>query len=146
MSFEKKYLIKLKGTNCYLKNTTCDAVNFTTDSKKAKVFVENFKKPDLIAKLLSGEYKVRKETHKCDFIKLTLLEMFQETGMIKIEVRESEFYKIEFISETRQNRHQYSFSLLEQFGTKSKVWNTHGEYPNFNCQYYGEDFEREYIK
>ena len=140
MSSEKKYLIKLKGTNCYLKNTTCDAVNFTTDSNKAKVFVENFKKPDLIAKLLSGEYKVRKETHKCDFIKLTMdLKTWSDLYNNHLE-------EIEFISDTRQNRHQYSFSLLEQFGTKSKVWNTHVEYPNFNCQYYGEDFEREYIK
>lgn len=140
MCSEKKYLIKLKGTNCYLKNTTYDAVNFTTDSKKAKVFVENFKKPDIIAKLLSGEYKVRKETHKCDFINLTMdLKTWSDLYNNHLE-------EIEFISDTRQNRHQYSFSLLEQFGTKSKVWNTHGEYPNFNCQYYGEDFEREYIK
>ena len=35
-----KYLIKLKGTNCYLRNTSDKSINFTTDIKKAKVFAK----------------------------------------------------------------------------------------------------------
>lgn len=49
---ERKYVIKLKGTNCYLKNTGEKSVNFTTDRNKAKVFVDDYKKKDLIDKLV----------------------------------------------------------------------------------------------
>ena len=37
-----KYRIKLKGTNCYLKNTGAKSVNFTTDVNKAKVFEKEY--------------------------------------------------------------------------------------------------------
>ena len=37
----RKYTIKLKGTNCYLRNTRDKSANFTTDIKKAKVFEED---------------------------------------------------------------------------------------------------------
>ena len=38
----KQYMIKLKGTNCYLRSTGEKAINFTTDIKKAKVFEEDY--------------------------------------------------------------------------------------------------------
>ena len=38
---KRKYTIKLMGTNCYLKSTGQNVINFTTDINKAKVFEYN---------------------------------------------------------------------------------------------------------
>lgn len=133
----RKYMIKLKGTNCYLRNTREKSANFTTDIKKAKVFEEDYAKPDLIDKLKSSEYKVRKESHKTDHIRLT---MDKPTWMDMIN---EHLDQIKDISDSRRGIHQYSFSLVDQFITKSKSYQLSEEFPNFECQYYGEDFERE---
>lgn len=133
----RKYMIKLKGTNCYLRNTGDKAINFTTDIKKAKIFEEDYKKPDLIDKLNASEYKVRKESHKTDSIRLTMdrptwMEMFNE-----------HFDQIQTISDSRRVVHKYSFSFADKFAAKAKSYQMSEEFPNFDCQYYGEDFERE---
>lgn len=133
----RKYMIKLKGTNCYLRNTGDKAINFTTDIKKAKVFEEDYKKYDLIDKLNAREYKVRKESHKTDHIRLT---MDRPTWM---EMYNEHLDQIQVISDSRRSVHQYSFSLVDQFTAKSKSYQLSDEFPNFECQYYGEDFERE---
>ena len=133
----KKYMIKLKGTSCYLRNTGDKAINFTTDIKKAKVFEEDYTKPDLIDKLNRGEYKVRKECHRVEHIRLT---MDRPTWM---EMYNEHFDQIQDISDSRKRSHQYAFSLADQFDTKAKSYQMTKEFPNFECQYYGEDFERE---
>lgn len=133
----RKYMIKLKGTNCYLRNTKEKSANFTTDIKKAKVFEEDDTKPDLIDKLKSSEYKVRKESHKTDHIRLT---MDRPTWM---EMINEHLDQIKDISDSRRDTHQYSFSLVDQFIAKSKSYQLSGEFSNFECQYYDEDFERE---
>ena len=135
----KKYMIKLKGTNCYLRSTGEKAINFTTDIKKAKVFEEDYKKPDLIDKLNAREYKVRKESHKVDHIRLT---MDRPTWM---EMYNEHLDQIQAISDCRRSSHQYAFSLADQFATKMKSYQISTEFPHFNCQYYGEDFEREFL-
>jgi hypothetical protein len=133
----KKYMIKLKGTNCYLRNTGGKAINFTTDIKKAKVFEEDYKKLDLIDKLNAREYKVRKEGSKVDHINLT---MDRPTWM---EMYNDHLDQIKVISDSRRAIHQYDFSLADKFAVKMKSFQISDEFPNFNCQYYGEDFERE---
>lgn len=133
----KKYMIKLKGTNCYLRSTGEKAINFTTDIKKAKVFETDYRKPDLIDKLNRGEYKPRKESSKVDHINLT---MDRPTWM---EMYNEHLDQIQAISDSRRAFHQYSFSLADKFATKAKSYQMSTEFPNFNCQYYGEDFERE---
>ena len=135
----KKYIIKLKGTNCYLRNTGEKAINFTTDIKKAKVFEEDYKKPDLIDKLNAREYKVRKESHKVDHINLT---MDRSTWM---EMYNEHLDQIQDISDSRLGIHQFTFSLADKFATKMKAYQISTEFPNFNCQYFGEDFEREFL-
>jgi hypothetical protein len=132
----KKYMIKLKGTNCYLRSTSGKS-HFTTDIKKAKVFEEDYNKPDLIDKLNNGEYKVRKESHKVDHINLT---MDRPTWM---EMYNEHLDQIQVISDRRRAIHQYAFSLADKFAAKSKSYQMSDEFPNFECQYYGEDFERE---
>ena len=132
----KQYMIKLKGTNCYLRSTSGKS-HFTTDIKKAKVFEEDYTKPDLIDKLNRGEYKVRKECRRVDYIRLTMdrptwMEMFNE-----------HFDQIQDISDSRKRSHQYAFSLADQFDVKAKSYQMTKEFPNLECQYYGEDFERE---
>ena len=133
----KKYMIKLKGTNCYLRSTGEKAINFTTDIKKAKVFETDYRKPDLIDKLNRGEYKPRKESSKVDYIKLT---MDRPTWM---EMYNEHLDQIQIISDSRKSKHQYAFSLADKFATKAKSYQMSDEFPNFECQYYGEDFERE---
>ena len=132
----KKYMIKLKGTNCYLRSTNGKS-HFTTDIKKAKVFEEDYKKPDLIDKLNAREYKVRKESHKVDHINLT---MDRPTWM---EMYNEYLDQIQVISDSRLGVHQYAFSLADKFAAKVKSYQISDEFPNFECQYYGEDFERE---
>ena len=134
----KKYMIKLKGTNCYLRSTSGKS-HFTTDIKKAKVFEEDYKKPDLIDKLNNEEYKVRNESHRVDFIRLTMdrptwMEMFNE-----------HLDQIQVISDKRKTSPRYAFTLADQFATKAKSYQMSTEFPNFECQYYGEDFEREFL-
>lgn len=135
----KKYMIKLKGTNCYLRNTGEKAINFTTDIKKAKVFEDDYKKLDLIDKLNNGEYKVRKESHKVDHINLT---MDRPTCMMMYN---DHLDQIKVISDSRRTIHKYSFSFADKFAVKMKSYQISDEFPNFDCQYYGEDFEREYL-
>ena len=133
----KKYMIKLKGTNCYLRNTGEKAINFTTDIKKAKVFETDYRKPDLIDKLNCGEYKARKESSKVDHINLT---MDRPTWM---EMYNEHLDQIQVISDSRRAFHQYSLTLVDKFAIKAKAYQISTEFPNFNCQYFGEDFERE---
>ena len=133
----KKYMIKLKGTNCYLRSTGEKAINFTTDIKKAKVFETDYRKPDLIDKLNRGEYKPRKESSKVDYLKLT---MYRPTWM---EMYNEHLDQIQAISDSRRAIHQYAFSLADKFVAKAKSHQMSDEFPNFECQYYGEDFERE---
>ena len=132
----KKYMIKLKGTNCYLRSTSGKS-HFTTDIKKAKVFEEDYKKPDLIDTLNNGEYKVRNESHRVDHIRLT---MDRPTWM---EMYNEHLDQIQAISDSRKLSHQYAFSLADKFITKAKSHQMSDEFPNFECQYYAEDFERE---
>ena len=133
----KKYMIKLKGTNCYLRSTGEKAINFTTDIKKAKAFEEDYRKPDLIDKLNRGEYKPRKESSKVDHINLT---MDRSTWM---EMYNEHLDQIQAISDSRLGVHQYAFSLADKFVAKAKSHQISDEFPNFECQYYAEDFERE---
>ena len=132
----KKYMIKLKGTNCYLRSTSGKS-HFTTDIKKAKVFEEDYKKLDLIDKLNAREYKVRKESHKVDHINLT---MDRPTWM---EMYNEHLDQIQTISDSRKRSHQYAFSLADKLDTKAKSYQMSDEFSNFECQYYAEDFERE---
>lgn len=136
-AMERKYVIKLKGTNCYLKNIGDKSVNFTTDRNKAKAFVNDYKKKDLIDKLVLQEYKVRKESHKCDHINLT---MDKETWQ---ELYNEHLDQLQVLSDNRLNVHQYSISLVNKFEAKAKSYSISKEFPNFECVYYGEDFERE---
>jgi hypothetical protein len=135
----KKYTIKLRGTNCYLRNTSDKGINFTTDIRKAKIFERVPEKMDIIDKLNAREYKVRKESHKSDNIRLT---MDKATWQ---ELYNNHFDQILEISDCRLNIHQYSFSLIKKFEAKVESYRRNREYPNFECDYYGEDFERESI-
>jgi hypothetical protein len=132
----KRYIIKLRGTNCYLRNTSDKGINFTTDISKAKVFERIPEKMDIIDKLNAREYKVRKESHKSDNIRLT---MDKATWQ---DLYKNHLDQIQDISDCRLNIHQYSFSLVKKFEAKAESYSRSGEYPNFECDYYGEDFER----
>ena len=132
----KKYTIRLRGTNCYLRNTSDKSINFTTDIKKAKVFERVPEKMDIIDKLNAREYKVRKESHKTDNVRLT---MDKATWQ---DLFENHFHQIQEISDCRLNVHQFSLSLAKKFKAKAESYSKTGEYPNFECDYYGEDFER----
>jgi hypothetical protein len=132
----KRYIIKLRGTNCYLRNTNYKGINFTTDIRKAKIFERVPEKMDIIDKLNAREYKVRKESHKSDNIRLT---MDKATWQ---DLYKNHFDQIQDISDCRLNVHQYSFSLVKKFEAKAESYRRNGEYPNFECDYYGEDFER----
>ena len=135
---KRKYTIKLMGTNCYLKNTGQNGINFTTDIKKAKVF-EYSEKDDIIDKLRSGNFKVKGERHVTDHVRLT---MDKETCQY---LYNKHLDKIQDISDCRLAMHQFSITLVDKFKTKALSYSKTGEYPNFNCDYYGEDFERETI-
>lgn len=134
----RKYVIKLKGIDCYLKSTSGASSNFTFDHTKAKVFTES-EKMDLIGKLRSGEYKPSKNGYKTDFIRLT---MDKRTWQ---EMYDDNFEQWQMLSDNRMMVHQFSFSLAEQLKTKVQAFNKTAEFPIFECQYYGEDFERKYL-
>ena len=134
----RKYVIKLKGIDCYLKSTSGASSNFTFDHTKAKVFTES-EKMDLIGKLRSGEYKPGKNGYKTDFIRLT---MDKRTWQ---EMYDDNFEQWQMLSDNRMMVHQFSFSLAEQLKTKVQAFNKTAEFPIFECQYYGEDFERKYL-
>lgn len=137
---ENKYVIKLRGTNCYLKNTSEKGINFTTDIKKAKVFEREYGKMDIIDKLNAREFKLRNENHKTDNVRLT---MDKATWQ---DLYKNHFHQIQEISDCRLNIHQFSFTLAKKFKAKAESYSTSGgDYPNFDCDYYGEDFERKIL-
>lgn len=131
----KKYLIRLRGTKCYLRSTSAKGINFTTDINKALVFDREPNKMDIIDKLNAREYK-REKNNKSDNIRLT---MDKATWQ---DLYNNHLDQIQEISDCRLNIHQYSFSLVSQFKLKAELYKRTGEYPNFDCEYYGEDFER----
>lgn len=135
---ERKYVIKLKGIDCYLKSTSGASSNFTFDHTKAKVFTES-EKMDLIGKLRSGEYKPGKNGYKTDFIRLT---MDKRTWQ---EMYDDNFDQWQMLSDNRMMVHRFSFSLADQLKTKMQTFSKTAEFPIFECQYYGEDFERKYL-
>jgi hypothetical protein len=94
---------------------------------------------EAVDKLNAGEYKVKRESCKTDFIKLT---MDKNTWQ---DLLNEQTDQIRVLSKSRHTCHQYSFSLIDQFETKAKSYERSGEFPNFNCQFYGEDFEREIL-
>ena len=135
---ERKYVIKLKGIDCYLKSTSGASSNFTFDHTKAKVFTES-EKADLVDKLRSGVYMPGKNGYKTDFIRLT---MDKRTWQ---EMYDDNFEQWQLLSDNRMTIHQFSFSLADQLQTKVKTFSKSAEFPIFECQYYGEDFERKYL-
>lgn len=137
---ERKYVIKLKGIDCYLKSTSKSktSTNFTFDHTKAKVFTES-KKMDFVAKLILGEYAPGDKGSKTDFIRLT---MDKRTWQ---EMYDDNFEQWQLLSDSRKRVHQYSFSLADELSTKVKMFSRSQEFPNFDCQFYGEDFERKYL-
>lgn len=135
---EKKYVIKLKGIDCYLKSTSGASSNFTFNHTQAKVFTES-EKMDLVDKLLSGEYKPGKNGYKTDFIRLT---MDKKTWQ---EMYDDNFDQWQVLSDNRSLVHRFSFSLTDQLQTKVKTFSKSAEFPIFECQFYGEDFERKYL-
>lgn len=134
----RKYVIKLKGIDCYLKSTSGASSNFTFDHTKAKVFTES-EKMDLVDKLRSGEYKPGKNGHKSDFIRLT---MDKRTWQ---EMYDDNFDQWQMLSDNRMAVHRFSFSLANQLQAKGLAFSKSAEFPIFECQYYGEDFERKYL-
>lgn len=135
---ERKYVIKLKGIDCYLKSTSGASSNLTFNHTKAKVFTES-EKMDLVDKLRSGEYKPGKNGYKTDFIRLT---MDKKTWQ---EMYDDNFDQWQMLSDNRNMVHRFSFSLADQLQTKVKTFSKSAEFPNFECQFYGEDFERKYL-
>ena len=133
---DNKYVIKLRGTECYLRTTKENAINFTTDISKAKVFERIPQKMDIIDKLNAREFKVRKESHKTDNVRLTM----DKATWQKLYTRNRS--AIQEISDCRLGIHQYSMSLVGKFKAKAEAYELTGEHPNFECDYYGEDFER----
>lgn len=134
-----KYAIRLKGTNCYLRNVSEKKINFTTDISKAKVFERDPERKDIIEKLNAREYKSGKDSRKTDNIRLT---MDRETWQ---DLYTNHFNQIRDISDCRLNIHQFSLSLAKKFKAKAESYERTREYPNFECEYYGEDFERKPI-
>lgn len=135
---ERKYVIKLRGIDCYLKSTSGASSNFTFDHTKAKVFTES-DKMDLVDKLLSGVYNPGKNGYKTDFIRLT---MDKRTWQ---EMYDDNFEQWQLLSDSRVLVHRFSFSLADQLQTKVKTFSKSAEFPTFECQFYGEDFERKYL-
>lgn len=134
----RKYVIKLRGIDCYLKSTSGASSNFTFDHTKAKVFTES-DKMDLVDKLLSGVYMPGKNGYKTDFIRLT---MDKRTWQ---EMYDDNFEQWQLLSDSRVMVHRFSFSLSDQLKTKVQTFSRSAEFPIFECQYYGEDFERKYL-
>ena len=135
---ERKYVIKLKGIDCYLKSTSGASSDFTFNHIQAKVFTES-EKMDLVDKLRSGEYKPGKNGYKTDFIRLT---MDKKTWQ---EMYDDNFDQWQMLSDSRMMDHRFSFSLADQLKTKVKTFSMSAEFPIFECQFYGEDFERKYL-
>lgn len=135
---ETKYVIKLKGIDCYLKSTN-GKNDFTFDLLKAKVFTDSGK-PDLISKLVAGEYRADKNSNKSDCIKLT---MDKRTWQ---EMYVDNFEQFQALSDSRRNIHQFSLSLSDKLKAKVKLCEKCEGFPNFECNYYGEDFERKTLK
>ena len=135
---ERKYVIKLKGIDCYLKSTSGASSNLTFNHTKAKVFTES-EKMDLVDKLRSGEYKPGKNGYKTDFIRLT---MDKRTWQ---EMYDDNFEQWQMLSDNRMAVHRFSFSLANQLQMKVLAFSKTAEFPIFECQYYGEDFERKYL-
>lgn len=135
---ERKYVIKLKGIDCYLKSTSGASSNLTFNHIQAKVFTES-EKMDLVDKLRSGEYKPGKNGYKTDFIRLT---MDKKTWQ---EMYDDNFEQWQMLSDSRMMDHRFSFSLADQLKTKVKTFSMSAEFPTFECQFYGEDFERKYL-
>ena len=135
----RKYVIKLKGIDCYLKSTSGASSNLTFDHTKAKVFTESEEKMDLVDKLRSGEYKPGKNGYKTDFIRLT---MDKRTWQ---EMYDDNFEQWQMLSDNRNSILRFSFSLADQLQTKVKTFSKSAEFPIFECQFYGEDFERKYL-
>lgn len=135
---ERKYVIKLKGIDCYLKSTSGASTNFTFDHTKAKVFTES-EKMDLVGKLLSGEYKPCRNGYKSDFIRLT---MDKRTWQ---EMYDDNFEQWQLLSDSRMAVHRFSFSLADQLKTKAQTFSKSAAFPIFECLFYGEDFERKYL-
>lgn len=134
----RKYVIKLKGIDCYLKSTSGASSNLTFDHTKAKVFTES-EKMDLVDKLRSGEYKPGKNGYKTDFIRLT---MDKRTWQ---EMYDDNFEQWQMLSDNRMAVHRFTFSLANQLQMKVLAFSKTAEFPIFECQYYGEDFERKYL-
>ena len=134
----RKYVIKLKGIDCYIKSTSGSSSNFTFNHIKAKVFTE-CDKMDFVGKLRSGEYKPGKNGYKTDFIRLT---MDKKTWQ---EMYDDNFDQWQLLSDNRMMVHRFSFSLADQLKTKVQTFSKSAEFPIFECQYYGEDFERKYL-
>ena len=62
------------------------------------------------------------------------------------ELYNNQFAQIKNISDSRKSVHQYRFSLADKFEAKAKTYQMMtDEFPNYDCSYYGEDFEREWI-
>ena len=134
----RKYVIKLKGIDCYLKSTSGSSSNFTFDHTKAKVFTES-EKLDLVDKLGSGENKPGKNRYKADVSRLT---MDKRTWQ---EMYDDNFEQWQMLSNNRMAVHRFSFSLANQLQMKVLAFSKTAEFPIFECQYYGEDFERKYL-
>lgn len=134
----RKYVIKLRGIDCYLKSTSGASSNLTFDHTKAKVFTES-DKMDFVDKLRSGEYKPGKNGYKTDFIRLT---MDKKTWQ---EMYDDNFDQWQVLSDNRMMVHRFSFSLADQLKMKVQTFSKSAEFPIFECQYYGEDFERKYL-
>ena len=136
---ERKYVIKLKGIDCYLKSTSGASSNLTFDHTKAKVFTESEEKMDFVGKLRLGEYKPGKNGYKTDFIRLT---MDKRTWQ---EMYDDNFEQWQMLSDNRNSIHRFSFSLADQLKAKVQTFSKSAEFPIFECQFYGEDFERKYL-
>lgn len=132
---ERKYVIKLKGIDCYLKSTSGASSNFTFDHTKAKVFTES-EKADLVDKLRSGEYKPSKNGYKTDHIRLTMDKATWQN------LYDEHLDQIQEISDSRLSVHQFQIPLVRKFEIKSQTYSKTGEFPNFECDYFAEDFER----
>lgn len=133
-----KYVIKLKGIDCYLKNSSEKTGDFTFDITKAKVFDSEKQENDIISKLVASNYRPERKGACVDFIRLT---MDKRTWQ---EMYDDNFEQLRLLSDSRRTIHSYSFSLEKQLETKVKSFSRSAEFPNFEAQYYGEDFERFY--
>jgi hypothetical protein len=61
------------------------------------------------------------------------------------EMYDDNFEQWQLLSDSRMLNHRFSFSLADQLQTKVKTFSMSAEFPIFECQFYGEDFERKYL-